>query len=305
MKTATRIALAAGSLRLRTTAAITAALALAVIVPSASAADTQLLLVHGHGDAAAGRECNGGTWKDALAYYQQAGGRERSSLTTIGYYAGDKGRCDVIVGDGKASNERPIQDIARDLAKYIDRQGRPVDVIGHSMGGLIVRVALLGSAQAWEGFPAHRLDVDDVITLGTPHQGVARPPAHANRQWRQMRPGSGFLDRLHERGSGLGDAWAQGTDWSLIGSKEDDTVSHDSAIDKGEAADQKYGYQDNPRDSGDVTHTGLRTLHREHRHDLNFWHASGDHGTHHTRRGWAPLKAAFKAATHVGDDLPR
>ena len=37
-------------------------------------------------------------------------------MTTIGYYAGDRGRCDVMIGDGKASNARPIQDIARDLA---------------------------------------------------------------------------------------------------------------------------------------------------------------------------------------------
>jgi pimeloyl-ACP methyl ester carboxylesterase len=281
---------------------VAASLALA---PAAAAADTQLLLVHGHGDAAFGKNCNGDTFKDALAYYQGAGGRERSSLTTIGFYAGDQGRCDAMIGDGKASSARPIQDIAKDLAIYIDRQQRPVDVIGHSMGGLIVRVALLGSAQGWDGFPRGKLDVDDVVTLGTPHQGVASPSPHADRQWKQMRPGSGFLKRLRAQGSGLGDAWAQGTDWTLIGSQEDATVRHDSAIDKGEAADQKLGYLDNPRDSAEVTHTGLRSLHREHRFDLNFWHAAGGHGTHHTLRGWAPLKAAFMAATHDGDDLPR
>jgi pimeloyl-ACP methyl ester carboxylesterase len=294
-----------GWARLRTTAAITAALALAVVVPSASAADPQLLLVHGHGDAANGKDCNGDTFADALDYYQDAGGRTRASMTTIGFYAGDRGRCDAMIGDGKASNARPLQDIAKDLAHYIDRRGRAVDVIGHSMGGLIVRVALLGSAQGWDGFPQRKLDIDDVVTLGTPYQGVASPSAHADRQWQQMRRGSGFLDRLHERGSGLGDAWASGTDWTLIGSKEDGTVRHDSAIDKGEATDQKLGYRDDPRDSGVVTHTGLRTLHREHRYELNFWHAAGGHDTHHTSRGWAPLKAAFKAITHDGDDLPR
>jgi pimeloyl-ACP methyl ester carboxylesterase len=270
--------------------AIGAALAIA---PPAVAADTQTLLVHGYGDAEAGKDCNGSTWKNALAGFQL----ERSSMTTIGYYPGDRGRCDVMIGDGEASNARPIQDIARDLAQYIHGQGRPVDIVAHSMGGLIARVALLGSAQGWEGFPP-KLDVDDVVTLGTPHQGVARPSAHDDRQWQQMDPGSGFIERLHEKGSGLGDDWADGTDWSLVGSHGDATVEHDSAIDKGRHADQKYGYRD-------VGHGGIRTLYGESRYDLTYWHAAGDHPAHHTMRGWAPLKTAFQAATRTGDGLPR
>ena len=118
----------------------------------AIAADTQLLLVHGCGSASAGKDCNGSTWKNALAYYQDAGGRERESMSTIGYYEGDRpADCDVVVGDGEATNDRPIQDIAKDLAGYIDdaysSKGKPVNIIAHSMGGLIARVALLGSAQ--------------------------------------------------------------------------------------------------------------------------------------------------------------
>jgi pimeloyl-ACP methyl ester carboxylesterase len=287
-----------------------AALALAVLAPAASAADTQILLVHGYGPSAQGKDCNGSTWKDALRYYQDAGGRERSSMTTIGYYEGDDpANCDVIVGDGAASNARPIQDIARDLAIYIDREytskGTPVDVIAHSMGGLIVRVALLGSAQGWDGFPSNKLNVDDVVTLSTPHQGVASPSANDDRQWQQMGPDSPFIDRLHEQGSGLGDDWADGTDWSLVGSKEDATVSHDSGIDKGSHADQKYGYQDEPDDSGNVSHTGVRTLYGANRYHLSYWHASGNHPPHMTENGWSPLKAAFQAATKIGDGLPK
>jgi pimeloyl-ACP methyl ester carboxylesterase len=286
-----------------------AALALALLAPGAFAADAQLLLVHGYGDSGTGKDCNGSTFENALGYYQDAGGRARSSMSTIGYYPGDKGRCDVMIGDGDASNERPIQDIAKDLADYIDREhtskGRPVDIIGHSMGGLIARVALLGSAQGWDGFPNNRLNVGNVVTLSTPHQGVANPSAHHDEQWRQMAPGSGFIKRLHQQGSDLGDAWANGTDWSLVGSHEDATVTHDSSIDKGRAGDQKYGYQDNPGDSGDVTHTGVRTLFGKNKYDLTYWHASGEHPPHHTDSGWSPLKTAFQAATKVGDGLPK
>jgi pimeloyl-ACP methyl ester carboxylesterase len=213
-----------------------------------------------------------------------------------------------MIGDGQASNERPIQDVARDLALYIHgthtSRGQPVDIVAHSMGGLVTRVALLGSAQGWSGFPP-KLDVDDVVTLSTPHRGVAAPGAHDDRQWTQMAPGSGFMKRLHEPGSGLGDEWASGTEWSLVGSEEDGTVSYASGIDKGGFAHQKFGYRANGEDSGRVDHTGVRTLFGRDRFDLTYWHASGGHPPHHTLRGWSPLKAAFQAATKAGDGLPR
>jgi pimeloyl-ACP methyl ester carboxylesterase len=284
---------------------------LALVAPSARAAgDAQILFVHGYGDAEDGKDCNGSTWKNALRYYHDAGGRDRSSMTTIGYYqGGDRNRCDVMIGDlTGATNDKPIQDVARDLARYIDAsytsKGRPVNIVAHSMGGLVTRVALLGSAQGWEGFPS-KLDVDNVVTLSTPHRGVAHPGANDDRQWQQMDPESGFMKRLHANGSGLGDAWADGTDWSLVGSEEDGTVISRSGIDKGSHADQKYAYRSNLHDAGDVTHSAVRTLFGKNRYDLQYWHAAGDHPPHHTLKGWSPLKTAFQAATRVGDGLPR
>ncbi len=301
--------------RVAVAAATMSITAVAVPVSTAHAAEPQILLVHGYGASSQGKDCNGSTWKSALAYYESAGGRARSSMTTVGYYEGDQpaenhgaaSGCDVVVGDGDATNERAIQDIAKDLADYIDdtytSNGQSVDIIAHSMGGLVTRVALLGSAQGWDGFPS-KLNVDNVVTLSTPHQGVANPSAYDDRQWAQMDPDSGFMDRLHQNGSGLGDDWAQGTDWSLVGSHEDTTVRHDSGIDKGSFADQKFGYQDDSGDSGNVDHTGVRTLYGENRYNLQFWHAAGDHPPHNTDNGWSPLKTAFQAATKVGDGLP-
>lgn len=280
---------------------------------TAAAATPQLLLVHGYGDADKGKDCNGSTWKSARDYYQNEGKLDPGTISTIGYYKGDapatdgkKHGCDVIVGDGKASNERKIQDIAKDFANYIHdkhtSKGKPVNIVAHSMGGLVTRVALLGSAQGWKGFPA-KLNVNNVVTLGTPHNGL-HPDAKGNstEQWDQMQKGSGFLKRLREKGSGLGDDWASGTDWSLVGSTEDKTVDYDSAIDKGNHADQKFGYKDN---GGKVTHSKIRTLKGAGGYHMFYWHSSGDHGPHETNDGWSPLKTAYKAALKVGDDLPK
>lgn len=268
----------------------------------------QMLLVHGYGKSTKGKDCNDDQWRNALAYYERFGGRPRSSMTTIGYYPGDRRRCDAMIGDGNASNARPIQDIARDLAIYIDQNytshGRSVDIVAHSMGGLVSRVALLGSAQGWKGFPRRKLRVGNVVTLGTPHRGVRNGGKRKTWQWKQMNRGSGFIKALHEPGRRLGKAWARGTDWSFVGSAEDDVVAYHSAIDRGFHADQKYLY---PRsaDGVSVGHEGIRALYGKRRYRLTYAHASGNHGPHRTTRGWSPLKAAFKAATRKGDGLPR
>ena len=66
------------------------AIAAVALTGAPAAADTQLLLVHGYGDAAEGKDCNGSTWKSALRYFEEAGGRDRVSISTVGYYRGDR-----------------------------------------------------------------------------------------------------------------------------------------------------------------------------------------------------------------------
>ncbi|MFE7123696.1 esterase/lipase family protein [Streptomyces sp. NPDC057617] len=87
-----------------------------------------------------------------------------------------------------------IRSAAELLGQHIEeicvRTGhRQVDVIGHSMGGLIAR------------YYAQRLGGDDrirtLVTLGTPHEGTTVVPfADAHPVVRQMRPGSGLIDEL-------------------------------------------------------------------------------------------------------------
>ncbi|MER7079176.1 PGAP1-like protein [Saccharopolyspora kobensis] len=314
-------AIAAAGLALSAPAAVQAA------VPVPAAKPKTMLLVHGYNPDPP-TKCNVSTWDEALAYYQESGGRDRSTMRTIGYYAGDAEYCDDVIGDGKATRERPIQDIAKDFANHIyekyTSKGEEVDIVAHSMGGLITRVAVLGTREGWSGFPP-KVAVEDVVTLGTPHQGLingcgnpdADPNDKCTRQWNQMTPkdegGSGFIEKLHESAPGradrgLDDPWAAGIDWSLVGSIEDETVSYYSGIDKGYFAHQKYGYDENIAagcSDPNVSHGNLRQLKGAGGFCLRYWHHGADGGPYTTENGWSPLKVAFKAATYKGDDLPR
>lgn len=221
-------------------------------------------------------------------------GKERDTLKTVAYYGGDT-KCDVDIGN--ATTGTRIKHVAAALANrtYEDHtsKGETVEIVAHSMGGLISRVALLGSAKGWAGFPDAKLKVDDIATLATPHQGIFEPNKYDSVQWNSMVPGSRFMTVLHEPANRLDQEWAAGTDWSFIGSDEDGTVSKDAAIDEGYHADHKYRYF---RDGDhDISHTNIRQLAPGGgKYNLRYWHSS--EGTpHDTTNGWAPLETAFNA----------
>ncbi|MEU9051585.1 alpha/beta fold hydrolase [Streptomyces sp. NPDC048384] len=80
--------------------------------------------------------------------------------------------------------------LGRHIEGICERTGsRQVDVVGHSLGGLIARyyVQCLGGD----------LRVRTLVTLGTPHSGTRVVPlANAHPIVRQMRPGSPVLEKL-------------------------------------------------------------------------------------------------------------
>ncbi|MDT0570452.1 alpha/beta fold hydrolase [Streptomyces sp. DSM 3412] len=86
--------------------------------------------------------------------------------------------------------------LGRHIEDICERTGQErVDVVGHSLGGLIARyyVQRLGGD--------HR--VRTLVTLGTPHGGTrAVPLADAHPIVRQMRPGSEVLEELREPAPG-------------------------------------------------------------------------------------------------------
>ena len=257
------------------------------------AASQPIYFVHGYNDNESSNCAS--LWGKALDYFQERG-KDRDSLRTVAYYSGDK-ECDVDIAN--ASTDTRIKHIAAALANRIHSEDESVEIVAHSMGGLISRVAMLGSAKGWAGFPKGRLKVDDIVTLATPHQGIQSANKYDSVQWDSMVPGSEFLTVLNESANRLDQEWADGTDWSFAGSDEDETVSKDSAIDEGHHADHKYRYfrdQDH-----DISHTNIRRLAPGGgKYNLRYWHSS--EGTpHDTTNGWAPLETAYNALSRNGD----
>ncbi|MGW7818911.1 esterase/lipase family protein [Streptomyces puniciscabiei] len=80
--------------------------------------------------------------------------------------------------------------LGRHIEELCERTGSDrVDIVGHSLGGLIARyyVQCLGGD----------LRVRVLVTLGTPHSGtIAAPLANAHPIVRQMRPGSEVIEEL-------------------------------------------------------------------------------------------------------------
>jgi triacylglycerol lipase len=83
----------------------------------------------------------------------------------------------------------------RDFLRERVRGGR-IDLVCHSLGGLVARVYLqqLGGARR----------VDRCITLGTPHRGTYNAYWVASRVGRELRPDSPFLARLDASRAGAG-----------------------------------------------------------------------------------------------------
>ncbi|WP_345943030.1 hypothetical protein [Streptomyces sp. SID2119] len=65
--------------------------------------------------------------------------------------------------------------MAKKFANHIStnytKRGIKVDVVAHSMGGLVVRAALHYTHKRAPGFPK-KLYIEDIVTLGTPHAGI-------------------------------------------------------------------------------------------------------------------------------------
>jgi triacylglycerol esterase/lipase EstA (alpha/beta hydrolase family) len=156
-----------------------------------------VLLVHGYMDTAASP-----WWRAAERRLRRVGyDRDRIHRVGLGSVPG------TTVGSPRAYGRRVRAAIGRVAA---DAEGQ-VDVLAHSMGGLCARWGI------------ERLDgaaeVDDLVTLGTPHQGSRLAYLGlATAGGRAMVPGSPFLRDIN------GDPVPDGVDYTAVWSAADEAI---------------------------------------------------------------------------------
>ena len=139
------------------------------------------------------------------------------------------------------------------------RSPGPIDVVAEGDAGVAVRYALgMSGDGSWP-----KLDIEDVVTLGSPHAELSEPAFG------------------HPEGT-------QGTDWTAIASKGDDSVKVESAI--AIDADHRTVYQD-----GDLTHQKLLDdVSSERDAQIEYQHGDAD---------WVKWNKAPHAAERVALDL--
>jgi hypothetical protein len=176
-------------------------------------------------------------------------------VVPIDYYCDDSGGTSIRNAAGPSTARYPtagytantgIERLALDLTWFIYKtyssRGRTVDVVAHSMGGLIVAWGLFRVAAHDPAFPPY-VRVHDAVTISTPYDGPDVVPAGKTaasyiatwcgsyRECTEIVPGSPLLTELHAHG--LDPQGRGGTDWTTIGGSPNDIVSARSASDLG------------------------------------------------------------------------
>ena len=226
-------------------AALASVLVLSFVVLPAPAADARtdnrskpVVYVHGYNAFGDGTDCNMWSSMDNTLRSWGLTGQK----VTVRYYFGDVNCTHALQSygtngrhydPGYANWDRyvRIEHLGYRLAWMIYNQfssrGVTVDVVAHSMGGLITRYALAQVARAHADFPPY-LYVEDAVTLGTPHAGTGWASWCWTTQCEQMRPGSSFVNWLASNAPNP--QTSGGTDWTNVGSYSDEIVSASSSV---------------------------------------------------------------------------
>lgn len=156
-----------------------------------------LVLVHGYMDH------TGTPWWERMERRLVDAGYDRGRIHQL-----DLGTGPLTAVGSPRSYGRRVRDVVERVA---DEHGDEVDLLAHSMGGLCARWSV-------EGLDADQY-VDDLVTLGTPHQGSYLAYwGVATAGGRAMIPGSSFLRELN------GAPLAPDVEYTAVWSPGDDAV---------------------------------------------------------------------------------
>ena len=231
-----------------------------------------IIYIHGfkHNSAANCQDFN-----PMKTFFENHSPKFTSTHHTVAYYDGDTNCGNNLSAHGDHSNHYPsghrngahtpdtnIRHLGYHLAWFIwnkfSRDGRHVDIVAHSMGGLITRYAMAQTAHDTAGVPPNLL-VDDIVTLGTPHNGPrffssfgCAVLGGSPLQCDQMDGGSAFQQWLDDHAAQPNPI--PRTDWTTVGSDNDGHVASDSATGMG-AGTTKVIYTP----SSDIGHGGFLT----------------------------------------------
>ena len=159
--------------------------------------DEPVLLVHGYMDT------GDSPWWDVVTQY----------LIDVGYEEGDVSVLSLgdVPGTTTDSPEKYADAVGDRLESMHDEHESEVDVVAHSMGGLDSRWCV-------EKQDGARY-VDDLVTLGTPHQGTyAAYLGYRTPGGRDMVPGREFLEELNDG------TLAEGVDYHAYWSRADELI---------------------------------------------------------------------------------
>lgn len=202
-----------------------------------------VIFVHGYSSATPQGLNTAGYWSAARNMLASQGFPLTDTLT-VSYYKNDTNGVDitgsgpgttypnvVTAGHTRAGYNHTdgIEPIAHDLAWFIYNQygSQSVDLVGHSMGGLIMRYALQQVQAANPSFPPS-LNIHLAVTLSSPFGGLVL--GCKDTQCNEMLPGSSFLAALDANTPSI-------TQWVAIGGNGQtfghycDEVTPDSATD--------------------------------------------------------------------------
>ncbi|MEH1163969.1 hypothetical protein V6V47_01125 [Micromonospora sp. CPCC 205539] len=216
--------------------------------------------VHGY-VLGSGTDCNNSYWANAVADFRLDGDPAFAQTTrTVGFYQGDR-NCDVRIAEG--SHDTGIEELGRlfswEIYNRYSRFGVAVDVVAHSMGGLIAMTAISGTQRNLVGWAPY-VFVEDVSTLATPFAGISSVMAIGcgafTYQCSQMSANSAFYRNWSANNP---QADGTGTDWTLIGSYDDIVVSEGSATAMGNPGHKILYYQRLPNDES-VGHGSITEL---------------------------------------------
>jgi hypothetical protein len=186
----------------------------------ANAKNRAVYFVHGYQkDTKKGINCK--MWDKTKDHFKKQ--KWTGSLITWGYYKADT-NCKYEYGGNQDTDLKYVsRALAWDIYNRYTSKGKTVDVVAHSMGGLVIRNAIARVKRDHDGFPP-KLYVEDVVTLGTGHGGSDFANFCKSTQCKQMRSHAGHLKWLNGLPTGNFQATG-GTDWTQVGSYDDDVIT--------------------------------------------------------------------------------